>query len=362
MKLYDYSGIIHFHSEYSFDGRASIPEIIGAARESGIDFLILTDHDNLEAREKGEEGWHGNVLLLSGEEVCLGQFNHYLVFGHDRPLGPAFAGGSSPQALIDKVREQGGIGFIAHPDHEGTEMFHVKQYAWTEWGVGGYTGMSIWDFMTDWQSSLKGYASGFFGYFFPAYALRGPRQVTLKRWDELAKTRKIAGIGECDNHDTPKKLFGVTLRVFPFRRAFRFVVRTHVLLAEELTPGNKTGISNILDALRRGAGYVAMEYFASARGFSFTISSGPREATMGEDFLLDGPADLRVTTPAEGMIRIIKDGMVFLQKKGAELEHRVVEEGVYRVEVSLKRSGRNRPWIYSNPIYVKEGERLKTKC
>jgi len=44
MKLYDYAGAIHFHSNYSFDGRSSISEILEAAGENGLDFLMLTDH------------------------------------------------------------------------------------------------------------------------------------------------------------------------------------------------------------------------------------------------------------------------------------------------------------------------------
>ena len=36
-----------------------------------------------------------------------------------------------------KARAPGGFGFIAHPDHEGTAMFHVKHYEWQKWKVSG---------------------------------------------------------------------------------------------------------------------------------------------------------------------------------------------------------------------------------
>ena len=39
MEYYDYSGIIHFHSDYSFDGRTALPEIIAAAKDNGLDFF-----------------------------------------------------------------------------------------------------------------------------------------------------------------------------------------------------------------------------------------------------------------------------------------------------------------------------------
>jgi len=67
MEYYDYSGIIHFHSDYSFDGRTALPEIIAAAKDNALDFLMLTDHSTLQAREDGYEGWHGKVLLIVGQ-------------------------------------------------------------------------------------------------------------------------------------------------------------------------------------------------------------------------------------------------------------------------------------------------------
>lgn len=66
--LHDLSCAIHVHSTCS-DGTATVPEIVEAARESGRDVVVLTDHDTMRARELGHEGWHGAVLLLVGEEV-----------------------------------------------------------------------------------------------------------------------------------------------------------------------------------------------------------------------------------------------------------------------------------------------------
>ena len=38
---------------------------------------------------------------------------------------------------------------------------------------------------------------------------------------------------------------------------------------------------------------------------------------------------------------------------GDHLEHRLSAPGVYRVEGWLALGGEDRPWVYSNPIYVK---------
>jgi Predicted metal-dependent phosphoesterases (PHP family) len=126
--LYDYTGVIHIHSAYSFDGRTPMPDILEAARRNSLDFVMLTDHSNLRAREEGFEGWNGDTLLIVGQEIAP-RFNHYIAFETNTPvIFPEDEQDINPQIYIDHVRAQGGIGFIAHPDHEGTNMFHVKHF------------------------------------------------------------------------------------------------------------------------------------------------------------------------------------------------------------------------------------------
>jgi hypothetical protein len=150
MNLWEYKGVIHLHSSFSYDGHAAMGKIVSAAHRNGIDFLMLTDHDHLRARDEGWEGWQGSTLILVGEEIAP-RFNHYLGFKISTPVSyGSDAEGNHPQKYIDAVNHQGGFGLIAHPDHEGTAMFHVKQYPWNDWEVTGYAGISAWDFMTDW--------------------------------------------------------------------------------------------------------------------------------------------------------------------------------------------------------------------
>jgi len=322
--MHEYTGIIHFHSEYSHDGRASIPDIAAAARENNIDILMLTDHENLQARLSGQEGWHGDVLLISGEEICPSQFNHYLAFGLREPVSGYFTENTTSQKIIDRVRQDGGIGMIAHPDHEGTELFHVKQYAWKEWPVSGFTCLGIWDFMTDWQSNLSGYGRAVASYFFPAFFLNGPRQVTLKRWDELNLNARITGVGELDNHDTPRKFMGKTWSVFPFRRAFGFI-RTHFLLESPLKHDKDNDIEAISQALRKGRAFVSLDYFKPAHGFSFTITQDGKELHLGDETACGHSGRARIRTPYPGMVRLLRNGEPLAEITGVSLETEVRE-------------------------------------
>lgn len=348
MTYYDQSGAIHLHSIHSFDGRIAVSDIIGAAKKCGLDFIMLTDHSNLDAR--AEEGWHDELLLVAGQEISP-RFNHYIAFDCRDAIYVEEEGGPAPQHYIDAVSEQGGFGFIAHPDHEGTQVFHVKHYPWRDWSVSGFTGMGIWDFMTDWQDTLTSYPRGLFSYLCPALALTGPKKKTLRRWDALSMERPVVGIGELDNHDTLYKLLCIHLRAFPFERVFR-LIRTHVL-TDRPFERCKNDIPLLLDALRRGHAYVAMEYFSEAKGFSFAVTGRRFQGIMGDEFSLNGAATLMVQLPGEGRVRILKNGIPLGDCAGKGCEVEVTEPGVYRCEVYQKRWGRLRPWIFSNPIYLR---------
>ena len=350
MKLFDYTGIIHFHSEYSWDGRIPIGDIIKAARDNGIDFLMLTDHSCLRARKDGWEGWNEEVLLIVGQEISP-RFNHYIAFGIDEAIAVDEEATIPPQDYIDRVRKGGGIGFIAHPDHEGTELFHVKHFPWMDWSVSRYTGLGVWDFMTDWQSSLTNYPKSLLSFAFPAHFLRGPRQVTLNRWDQLNKKSKIVGIGELDNHDTPKKICGLNVSVFPFRKAFRFI-RTHLLLDRPFEKDDVKDINAVLTALRKGRAYIALEHFMEARGFVLRVFDNKSMATIGDEFILKENALLHVEVPARCKIRVIRDGGILWEDIAMNLEYAISKRGVYRVEAYLRTLMKYRPWIFSNPIYV----------
>ena len=243
------------------------------------------------------------------------------------------------------------MGFIAHPDHTGTPLFHVKHYPWTDWTVTGYTGMGIWDFMTDWQSSLSCRIRAVLSYVFPALFLRGPYPATLERWDRLTQERRVVGIGELDNHDSLRRLLGISIHVFPFSRVFG-LIRTHILLDKPLTGDGPLDIATILAALSRGRVYVSCDHFRPAHGFSLILTEGGRKATMGDEFILNRSAELRALFPHRARIRLIRSGKLFRQYTAKELCVTLHEPGVYRVEADLMAFGRYRPWIFSNPIYV----------
>lgn len=85
--MFEYSGSLHIHSKFS-DGSGTVEEIAKYATESDLDFIILTDHNTLKAKDKGYEKWYKQTMLIVGYEVNdMKNRNHYLVLGTDKVTG-----------------------------------------------------------------------------------------------------------------------------------------------------------------------------------------------------------------------------------------------------------------------------------
>lgn len=346
MAKYDIRGAIHLHSTFS-DGHGEIAEIMTAANEAGLDFVLLTDHDCVKAADEGEEKWHDSSLLVVGTEITP-RHNHYIAVGPGKLKGLESLNEKKPQQIIDHVKKEGWAGFIAHPDHKGTKRFSVESYEWQDWEVDGYTGMSIWDLMSDWQGQLDGDdVTMDFHTNFQKY-LKGPNEATIKRWDALNQTRKVVAIGEIDNHKKTKEFDGQQLVIFPYDVAFK-TIQNHVLLDDVLSKDPKKAKKQIVDALAHGSSYVSFDWWNDPTDFTFDIEEGDSAASMGDSLELKSEAEIIVSLPEQASIKILRDGETFWEGEGDEALVTTSTKGAYRVEAHQN----GLAWILSNPIYVK---------
>jgi hypothetical protein len=371
--MHDYAGALHFHSAYSYDACIPLPKILDEASEVGLDFVVLTDHFHMDAQQDGFEGYFASpglrppspvgrgtgeaqgearpLLVIVGEEISP-RYNHYLALGLLHPV-VVRKSEAKAQEIIDAVRDQGGFGFLAHPDHPGAPLVGSRACPWVDWTVHGYAGMGIWDLMSDWSSHLTSPWRTLYAVLFPEYVLRGPFPQTLARWDELAKGDHCVAIGEIDNHGGERHWLGLRRRIFPFSFAFR-TIRTHVLLTEPLTQNASVDQGEILSALRSGQSYVSLDLWNDPRGFSLSIFDDRQRIWPGGTFIRQGPALLECKLPRAGRLRLIRDGRVVREeRRRASLQWDVDLPGVYRIEADQRVRGRWRPWIFSNPIWVR---------
>ena len=350
-QLHDAAGVVHVHSTHS-DGTGTVRQIAAAARHNGLDFVLLTDHDTLAAKERGEEGWYGPVLVVVGEEVSpIGQ-NHYLAFGLDRPIRHR---GLSPAEIVQSVNEAGGFGFLSHPFSRGSERFRrAAGMPWRDLECAGYAGLELWSFVTDTAERIGGVADIFRFVFTPGRFVDKPPQRNLDEWDGLCRVRRCVALGGVDAHQIGIRIGPVVpLRLMSYRRSFGFL-HTHLLLDGPPSGELEADRSSLHAAMLAGRAYLAMDSLAPARGFRFGLE-GETALAMGDEATFEGPCDIAVSLPTRARVRLLCDGAeVAVAEDATELRHVADRPGVYRVEAYLRAHGRERTWILSNPIYLRE--------
>jgi len=335
------------HSTYS-DGTGTVPQIAAAAARAGVDVVLLTDHDSLEAKRRGEEGWHGPALVCVGEEVSPRGGNHFLAFGVEEVVSWR---GLDPRGIVEAVAAQGGFGFLAHPFSRGTGLLRRDRpgMPWADLDSGEYTGLELWSMVTDTVESLPSVRAALHFIAAPDRFLDGPAPGALARWDALTARRRVVAVGGIDAHQIGWRVAGrVPLRLMGYHRSFRYL-RTHVLLDEPFSGEGAADRERVYAALRAGRCYLARDSLAPARGFAFRAG----EIDMGDEAPFAAGLVLEASAPRPCELRLIRDRREIASTHGTSLSHAAEEPGVYRVETYLEAHGRPRTWILSNPIYLR---------
>jgi hypothetical protein len=346
---------LHMHTTYS-DGSGSHADLARAALKTGVDVLLVTDHN---IRVQGADGYFSEgkkqTLVLACEEIHdqarVPQKNHLLVFGTDRELAP-FA--ESPQVLIAAVRAAGGLSFLAHPVDPAMPAFGETDISWEDWTVRGFTGIELWNGFSEIKTVAKSKLDGLFYAYFPEFLAHGPVPETLRIWDGLlAKGSRVVAVGGSDAHARKMSLGPLHRTIFPYEYHFS-AVNTHILVPSPLTGDLEADRKMVFAALEAGHCFVGYDLPARTDDFRFTAQGRETEAIMGDEIRLDKGVTLQVKLPARAdECRLLQDGKVVRKMSGEACTHLVTEPGVYRVEAYRKFLGRLRGWIFSNPIYVR---------
>jgi hypothetical protein len=345
---------LHMHTTYS-DGSGTHAEIVQAALQAGLDAVITTDHNVLV---NGPAGYYQDgdrrVLLLVGEEVhdqtTTSQKNHLLVIGAGREMVEL---ASDTQRLVDSVLKTGGLAFIAHPVDPAAPAFGEPDISWEKWEVENFTGIELWNAMSEFKSLLKDHLRATFYAFNPKLVARGPFPATLQKWDELlANGKRVVAVGGSDAHAFHVSLGPLRRTLFPYEFHFR-TVNTHIITNQSLNGEFDHDRRLILDALGDGHAFVGYDLPAATRGFRFSAQGKDGVALMGDEITVKEGVTLQIHLPQRAECLLLKDGkMIKTWHKREICTHITSEAGVYRVEVYIHYQGNRRGWIFSNPIYV----------
>jgi hypothetical protein len=346
---------LHIHTTYS-DGRATHNELINVAKKAGLDGIITTDHN---IWVEGLDGYHGDgndkVILLVGEEVHDRDLeppgNHMLILGQNKELSP-FA--NNPQRLIDQVNNGKGLTFLAHPVEDPLERFNEKEFSWRNWEIKGFTGIELWNQMSEFKSVSQDLNSAFINALFPKRMSLGPLERTLSLWDKLiaARNEQIVAVAGVDAHQLEKKIGPFTLKLYPYLHHFQSL-RTHILTDEPLNKNFAEAKNQILSALRYGHCFIGYDLPAATDGFRFTVHNEQGQYIMGDEVKVTGGLTFQIRLPQKNLCRFYKDGKLINEWQDRDVcTHMTTEPGVYRVESFIPYKGKQRGWIFSNPIYA----------
>lgn len=351
---------LHMHTRYS-DGRGTHADIARAALHTGLDVVIVTDHNIWVSGV--EDYYHQgdqSVLMMVGEEVHdttrNPPKNHMLVFGAGRELA-SFA--QDTRLLLEAVVQAEGVAFLAHPVEKSAPAVHEPDISWVDWNIQGYTGIELWNEMSELKSHLKTKLHAIYYAYNPRRVAVGPVNGTIEKWDELlAQDRQVVAIGGTDAHSFDVRLGPLHRVLYPYEFHFQ-TVNTHLLVPQPLKGELVDDRRMILDAFRQGHAFIGYDLPASTRGFNFTAHGIDTTANMGDEVSAEKGITFQIRIPQSFGSHLVdccllRDGKrVKTWRNKALITHIATEPGVYRVEVFIAYLGKRRAWIFSNPIYVR---------
>jgi hypothetical protein len=352
-KYREYKGVLHVHSFLGGHSPGKFEEIIEAARQNELNFVVMTEHPakDFNSAELTLNGLHGGVLFVNGSEVVTREGDRLLVLPGDELSGKSID--RSTQTVLEETGARRGLAVVAYPDD------------FKSWNTDRFAGIEIFNLFTNARQmnsvvmffdglwSLPRYHELLFANFYSRPS------AALAKWDLVSSRRKVvalagndahANIGFSLNDSAGRPRIGV--RLDPYAISFR-LVRVHVFLPANEPLEEKA----ILEAIAQGHCFIGFDLFCDSSGFSFTGSNGSNMAIQGDEISLQDEVRLIVETPIPARVVLFRNGeRVNDEGPSSRSEIRMKERGTYRVEVYLPqlryRVGQE-PWIISNPIYVR---------
>jgi hypothetical protein len=355
----DHKGVIHVHSFLGGHSAGTFADITKAAQSNNLAFVVMTEHPSgdYDTRAMTLRGVRGGVLFVAGNETSEADADRFLTFGGTAAHADAVAPATT-QESIDRARAAGQLVFVAHPE------------TFRSWGEArGFDGMEIYNLHADAKHINRPllFFDGLWSYRSYPHLLwtrfyQSP-DANLRRFDELTAPeagRKIVAVAGNDAHANIGLALGdlaghtiFALKLDPYERTFQ-IVRTHVLVER----GQALNEETLLSALAAGHAYVAFDILCDASGFRFTATNGAGRKLMGDEIArTQEGVRFDVATPVNSRIQIIRNGQVVSEAREASSHGWTTNEaGVYRVVCYLPQLPAPldaKPWIISNPIYVR---------
>lgn len=360
---YDYKGVTHVHTLRS-SGSGTPGEVIQAAKDADLDYLILTDLNDFSDIPRNEN-YDGRLLVMvSGEYSYLDSHLLYYDVPTERPI----TGIGQAQIIFNDLLSQTsrskdeGFLILAHP--------FKTRYQWSGGSPDGLDGVEIINLLALWERSW--FTSKFstiwsvliypFNPQLALYRLYDEPDEEIEFWEKLNRKRRSIGIAGTDATAKAVTFTNQYFKIPTYLEMFK-LVSNHILLPSELTGNWSSDRKKVYGALKAGQFYFALDTLADPKGFFAEMTRRDQKFLMGSNVKLADDLKLYVHLPRKPNVPfevvVIKDGQRFMTSNSQSTTINIHTPGVYRVVVRviptfpLPDGRRWMSWIYTNPFYVK---------
>jgi len=139
-----YRGELHTHTVHS-DGQWKGAELVEAAKERGLDFLMVTDHNTISGWEDVLTTAKDDILIVPGVEITS-FYGHALALGVEHWIDCRI--GWEEWTMNDAalaVREERGCFLVAHPLAEGRPYCAGCRWEYPEFDMSLADGIEVWN-------------------------------------------------------------------------------------------------------------------------------------------------------------------------------------------------------------------------
>jgi hypothetical protein len=316
-------GAWHVHTTRS-DGRGTLAEVVRAAREAGLQFVVLADHNVLFPEDEYRDG----VLVVNATEISS-RFGH--VVGAEIPR--AITKAERDEEPFAAVAALGGRTVLPHPLH--------PRRPFEGWGASRAVGFEVVSNDSTWGQTVAG--RRFDRILYALLALPWDRAQSvlafytrpvaeLALYDVLSRERPLALLCSADAHGYPS--YVAAFEAFSMH------------LPVTLTGEARSDAARVLDALLDGRGTCVFDGVAPGWGARL-VATGEGS---GRALLLRAPGEPAEVTVYRDGTRIATAGATSAGEyaicgAGAPLP---CEPGLWRAEARVG----GRPWLFTNPVRI----------
>ena len=320
----DYRGVIHLHFELSHDSDGKLADILKAAEDNNVDFIVLTDHWSPELYKKPYSGFWGDILLITGAEISKNDGVTLIAL----PLPKDFAPENDWRKNVVSLHKKGSLALASHIEFSKTAQLV---------GVDGIEITNLHSILVD--RSYFGFLWTWFKALYPpnwdlAYIFNDEILKNLPRWHYLNQEIHLPAFAGNDTHDNYRLFYKLGPKLGSYNNTLKLIT-THIW-ADELSE------KSVIEAIKNGQSYFAFEIFGNTKGFKFYAVEN-----------YDGKKIISVQAPPHKdtkntTLKILHDGRVVKKGTGILLNLKNPSPGNYYTEIWKN----GKPWIFSNPIQI----------